>query len=252
MGNHSDILIGLRLGRVDEATLPKAEYDQKYKELMDKRKLLPWGSDAYKQCMKEIESLSKAKAPKTPVSGSGTGKGYKPHKVSVSKADFIDSLETYTAEEGYDMNSILRGVSTNLSTDQVDELKRHIDNVSSALSKASLSSDMTLYRGASLAGLKQSTGVGNFDNLQDLVGKTFQEIGFSSASPTLSTALGYNKGVLLHINLPSGAKAVETTKLLPYSDSIEVTIQHNSLYTITKAEKDKGIIHVYMDYVRAG
>lgn len=166
-----------------------------------------------------------------------------------------EAAEAYTAEIGFEMNKLARGLAIDEKHYDFDEVLGYALNLETALSKASLPKDAAVFRGASFDTAVESTGLSKKEiqaDPQKLVGKTISEMGFMSTSTDAGLAEEYAAGMVYHIKLPAGSQAVLQNSLNPYLDGPEITVNRNSDFKVLAAENKGGNTHVYMEYIRTG
>lgn len=181
-----------------------------------------------------------------------------------SRAEKIEVMELYTAEEGFAMNAYARGDSLepwkNMDFTEKD-IAEYTDKFTQILENERLEEATQVYRGASFDTIIQSTGLTEDQIREDpqlLIGQTITEHGFMSTTSQYSMAEDYAGGnVVMRIDLPEGAKAIDENKYLRGLDGKEVTIQRecdmkiNMAYE-TEDDNRRKIIIVQAEYIDAG
>ena len=119
--------------------------------------------------------------------------------------DEIQTVDSYTGYAHEGINEFLRGGYM----DVPDVTKQQIAELQAAISKSTLTADMTVYRGAD--------GTSWFEGLEP--GSTFSDKAFVSMSKDRDTALGFafqngaQKPVLLELDLPAGTHAIDVADI---------------------------------------
>lgn len=181
-----------------------------------------------------------------------------------SQAEKAEVMELYTAEEGFAMNAYARGDSLepwkNMDFTEKD-IAEYTDKFTQILENERLEEATQVYRGASFDTIIQNTGLTEDQIREDpqlLIGQTITEHGFMSTTSQYSMAEEYAGGnIVMRIDLPEGAKAIDENKYLSGLDGKEVTIQRECDMKINMAyetEDDNGrkIIIVQAEYIDAG
>ena len=91
----------------------------------------------------------------------------------------------------------------NLSPATIEQIKKQVKDIESALDKAALSDNLVLFRGTNA----QNLGI-NVSKLDDLIGKELKENAFMSTTGTKKVAETYADDVVLRIKAPQGTKGV--------------------------------------------
>ena len=156
--------------------------------------------------------------------------------VSDLSQEQINAIVKYTGDDYVNINNSLRGLETATS-----ENKATIEAMQSALNKASLPQDMTLYRGTSTEAL------GNLKNIspEELVGKTFTESGFMSTSTNSAVASGtFSGNMQITIEASTGTHALDISSISQYSNETEILFNAGQEMLITSAESKNGILYI--------
>ena len=139
-------------------------------------------------------------------------------------------------------------------SDPTENIVRDILNIDSALSKASLPIDMTLYRGINKKALRDiisfdKNEFSDFENMykdyKNYEGKVIQDRGFMSTSLRREIGSNFSEDFLLVIDAPKGTPGVYIKNLSHFKPEEEVLIQRESLMRITsvRQENDKTVIY---------
>ena len=149
------------------------------------------------------------------------------NQLSSSQAD---AIQRYTGPDEYkNINNSLRGLEQ-----ATPENSEAISQMKSALDRASLPQDMTLYRGTS------TDSLGALKNLspEELVGKTFTESGFMSTSADYSIARYHFTGNMkMTIHAPQGSQAINISSLSELPHEAEYLFNAGTQMLITSAQK---------------
>lgn len=213
--------------------------------------------DLYEEFMKQFEDgqamVEKEKAPEPEPAA------------EISTKEKVEVMELYTAEEGFAMNAYARGDDISefeYLEHSPEEIAAYTDKFTEILEKERLDEETSVYRGATFDTLTESTGLTEEqirENPELLIGQTITEHGFMSTTPDYETAESYANGnVLMKIDLPEGAKAIDQNEYLGTGlDSKELTIQRDCDMQITKCftdydETGNEIIVIQAEYIDAG
>lgn len=99
-------------------------------------------------------------------------------------------------------NAYLRGETEKYNDAQLAEIKKQVKNIDSAIEKGTIDENLVLYRGVG----SDYLGL-DFDNPEKLVGKSFTDGGFLSATGDKEVAEVYGRGVVLEMQVPEGTHA---------------------------------------------
>lgn len=182
-----------------------------------------------------------------------------------SRTEKVELMELYTAEEGFAMNAYARGEDIS-QFDYLDstpeQIAEYTDKFTQVLENEKLDEEARVYRGMTFDTITESTGLTEEqirNNPELLIGQNITEHGFMSTTPTYSTAESYANGnVVLRLDLPEGAKAIDQNAYLGSGvDSKELTVQrecdiHISMAYATQDEQGRDIILVQAEYIDAG
>lgn len=99
-------------------------------------------------------------------------------------------------------NAYLRGETEKYNNAQLAEIKKQVKNIDSAIEKGTIDENLVLYRGVG----SDYLGL-DFDSPEKLVGKSFIDGGFLSATGDKEVAEVYGRGVVLEMQVPEGTHA---------------------------------------------
>ena len=171
--------------------------------------------------------------------------------------DERESTTLYTTPYYKEMNDQLRYEGSD------PEVQQHIDNVSSAVKKSILPSNMVLYRGAGsnvLGHLLGFDGSGMnsaqmrrhlLQNKDSLTKKVIRDQGFTSTSINKGIASGFaknNDGHLIQINAPEGSHGAYLAPLSDNKREQEVLLDKEQQFKITDIVDDEetGLLKIIM------
>ncbi len=170
----------------------------------------------------------------------GTPKGIQNIEAEV-EGELQWAVRAYTGDFYYqNINNYLRGL---------EELDPSCEGVlailRSILKKAELPESMTLYRGMQKSALNKL--LQSYPNVQELVGKTLAEPAFMSTSSDLGVAQHFSQeGVILVIEAPKGAKAIDISALSEYNDESEYLFDTGQEMLITQVEENEADGRLYL------
>lgn len=160
-----------------------------------------------------------------------------------------ESIYNYSNQGHIKMNESLRNFK------QGDSITKEVKDITAAINKASLPSDMVLHRGCSFDELQSYLNmplfsVKDMDNasLQMCVNRTFTVDQFLSTSAVAHGASKNN--VSLSINAPKGTKALwlsdtkQGKRLSKHGNDFEVLMQRGTSFSISKINKTDGKINI--------
>jgi len=134
-----------------------------------------------------------------------------------------------------------------------------VNNITSAIDKFSLQSDMTLYRGASLSDfnisrLKPGTTILKtpeqiINEFEELNNNGYIDKGFLSTTKDKEKIKQFLADVEIKLKAPKGTKVIDMKQIFPGSNESEVLLQRNINYNITSISYNKqtGIYTVEME-----
>ncbi len=147
-----------------------------------------------------------------------------------------DSLTRYTGNEYRNINNSLRGLET-----ATPENQTAINNIQAAMNKSQMPKNMILYRGSDIAELGD---IGNLST-QDMVGKSFTELAFTSTSTSNQVASGTFSGNLqMRIFAKRGTHALDLSELSHYFGEKEILFGAGQQFTITNANIQNGVLYI--------
>ena len=149
----------------------------------------------------------------------------------------VDAIHRYSGPDEYkNINNSLRGLDK-----ATPENVETINQMKSALNRASLPEDMTLYRGTS------TDSLGALKNLapEDLVGKTFTESVFMSTSADYNIArYSFTSDMNITIHASKGAQALNISSLSELPHEAEYLFNAGTQMLITSASKTGNILFI--------
>ena len=162
-------------------------------------------------------------------------------------AEEKQAITIYTGNDYSKINDFLRGTSKTL--DGVDP--KVLKNLNSALGKAQVPYDMSVYRGTDLLPFDKMykfTPSGGID-ASSLVGQTISDKGFMSTAILESSS--FNKEVLWTINVPAGSNAAYVASLSKYPAEAELLFNSGQSMIISDAVVDSsGKLHLTLDLIK--
>lgn len=168
-----------------------------------------------------------------------------PRGIQDIRADVEEGIQwavrSYTGDTYYrNINNYLRGI------EELDDSSAGVLNtLRSILKRAELPERMTLYRGVHRAALSKL--LQSYPNVQELVGKTIEEPAFMSTSSELGVAQHFaQEGVILVIQAPKGARAIDISALSEYDDESEYLFDVGQEMLITQAEENPADGRLYL------
>lgn len=145
--------------------------------------------------------------------------------------DFEDSVSTdeaksiafYSHTGDKQINSILRsGIAD-------DDIKSYVQDLDNIISRFEVPEDVSLYRGSNLDFLYREF---NINNLEDLLGKSYIDKGYTSTSIILDNAF-LNKDAVFEIKLPGGkGRGAFISSFSRHFDELEFLIKRNTKFKI--------------------
>lgn len=168
-----------------------------------------------------------------------------PRGIQDVRADVEEGIQwavrSYTGDTYYrNINNYLRGIEELDSSSLVV-----LNTLRSILKRAELPERMTLYRGMHRTALSKL--LHSYPNVQELVGKTIEEPAFMSTSSELGVAQHFAQdGVILVIQAPKGARAVDISALSEYDDESEYLFDVGQEMLITQAEENAADGRLYL------
>ena len=145
--------------------------------------------------------------------------------------DFEDSVSTdeaksvafYSHTGDKHINSILR---TGIADDDIKSYVQDLDNI---ISRFEVPEDVSLYRGSNLDFLYREF---NINNLEDLLGKSYIDKGYTSTSIILDNAF-LNKDAVFEIKLPGGkGRGAFISSFSRHFDELEFLLKRNTKFKI--------------------
>lgn len=157
-----------------------------------------------------------------------------------------NSIDFYTKGFDAEINGLLRGKEiTDENTKNIVE--RSIDRLNDAMDNFNIPEEITVFRNIDIIALKD-IGIDE-KNINDLVGKTYTEKGFSSSSLDRSIAESFYKmrkketnreQVIFEINIPKGkSKGLPLWNRSNFKEEQEFLIRSGAKFKIMSAEKDE-------------
>lgn len=216
--------IGLLLVNLREMSETFAENQEKQEEVRD----------LMEQCPEDI-SYALRKMLK------GIPKGIRDIEADV-EGELQWAVRAYTGDFYYkNINNYLRGL------EELDPASEAVLEILKAiLKRAELPETMTLYRGMHRSALNQL--LQSYPNVQELVGKTIAEPAFMSTSSDPGVARHFSQdGVVLVIEAPRGARAIDISALSEYDDESEYLFDTGQEMLITRVEEnaEDGRLYLY-------
>lgn len=145
--------------------------------------------------------------------------------------DFEDSVSTdeaksitfYSHTGDKQINSILRsGIAD-------DDIKSYVQDLDNIISRFEVPEDVSLYRGSNLDFLYREF---NINNLEDLLGKSYIDKGYTSTSIILENAF-LNKDAVFEIKLPGGkGRGAFISSFSRHFDELEFLLKRNTKFKI--------------------
>ena len=145
--------------------------------------------------------------------------------------DFEDSVSTdeaksiafYSHTGDKQINSILRsGIAD-------DDIKSYVQDLDNIISRFEVPEDVSLYRGSNLDFLYREF---NINNLEDLLGKSYIDKGYTSTSIILDNAF-LNKDAVFEIKLPGGkGRGAFISSFSRHFDELEFLLKRNTKFKI--------------------
>lgn len=145
--------------------------------------------------------------------------------------DFEDSVSTdeaksiafYSHTGDRQINSILRsGIAD-------DDIKSYVQDLDNIISRFEVPEDVSLYRGSNLDFLYREF---NINNLEDLLGKSYIDKGYTSTSIILDNAF-LNKDAVFEIKLPGGkGRGAFISSFSRHFDELEFLLKRNTKFKI--------------------
>lgn len=162
-------------------------------------------------------------------------------------AEEKEAIRIYTGNDYTKINNYLRGIAGDL--DGVDP--KVVENLNSALSKAKVPYNMTVYRGTDLfpfEDLYELNWNGGID-CDTLIGKTVSDKAFMSTAILENSS--FNKEVLWTINIPAGSNAAYIASLSKYPAEAELLFNSGQSMVIKEAAVDSsGKLHLTLDLIK--
>lgn len=148
-----------------------------------------------------------------------------------------EALERYTTNEYRNINGSLRGQEIATAENQ-----EAIKQMQSALSKASLGEDMTLYRGSCIEELGSSLqGL----SPEELVGRTYIQQGFMSTSASeLVAKNNFHGNLFVKVLAEKGANGLDISSLSAFPNEAEILFNAGQEMLIEGAEWIDGVLHL--------
>ena len=154
----------------------------------------------------------------------------------------VKAINQYTGDAYWEINRSLRGLG-----EATDANKITIQNAKSALDKASLPEDMTLYRGT------DKVELGNLKDLspEELIGKTFEQPSFMSTSTKNTVAKGTFQGNMhMTIEAPKGSKGMDISSISKYGGTeSEILFQAGSEMIIKDATVVGNVLNIVVEII---
>ncbi|WP_288638738.1 ADP-ribosyltransferase [uncultured Lentilactobacillus sp.] len=143
----------------------------------------------------------------------------------------IKALQYYTGNGYVNINTALRNPNENITK----KINQKINLIKYSIGTFELSSPLTVYRGVSLEGLRQS--LSGVKTIAD--GDQYQDHAFSSTSINKMIAVGFSSKVILKINLPAGYHGAYIDPISENKGEKEYLLKNNTKLITTKIQKVK-------------
>lgn len=149
---------------------------------------------------------------------------------------FVGNCGIWAHNKYRNINNSLRGLET-----ATPENQTAINNIQAAMNKSQMPKNMILYRGSDIAELGD---IGNLST-QDMVGKSFTELAFTSTSTSNQVASGTFSGNLqMRIFAKRGTHALDLSELSHYSGEKEILFGAGQQFTITNANIQNSVLYI--------
>lgn len=153
----------------------------------------------------------------------------------------LRALRYYTGNGYTNINTALRSPNKNIAK----KISQKINLIKYSIGTFKLASPLTVYRGTSLEGLKQSlSGKAIAD------GEQYEDRAFSSTSINKMIATGFSSKVILKINLPEGYHGAYIGPISENKGEEEYLLKNNTKLITTKIQKVKTHTISTMEFVK--
>ena len=164
----------------------------------------------------------------------------------------LNCIKSYTSSYSY-INEPLRKIKYAGIQSNKEKFIDTVKGMTNAINKSQLKENMWFSRGVGQLNVNGTTlnYYSNADDLNQLVGKTFEDQGFVSVSSHKGAGFGEGKGVMMNIYAPKGTKALYVDPISSFKGASEdeTIIQRGYSYKITKAYKENGKIYLDCEVV---
>lgn len=169
----------------------------------------------------------------------------------IGKED-LQHIINYTSSYSF-INEPLRNTTYYGSKSKKGEFVKAVTGMTNAINKSELKENMWVQRGVSKLNINGKTldSYADSEDLQNLVGKTFEDQGFFSASAHKGAKFGSYKSIMLNVYAPKGTKALYVNPISYFKGDSEdeIILQRGYSYKITKAYKEKGTTYFDVEVV---
>lgn len=172
-------------------------------------------------------------------------------------ADQQTALKSYVGNGFRDINLLLREGHVGLYTDDINAVSKSVDNITEAIKGSKIKDNIITHRGTGknlneLFGLPSDTPITK-ENIEQFKGFRFKDKAFGSSSLDLVSANNFSKskGVVEHIFMPKGSKALSVAGISPWSSEYEVLIQRDTTFSLKDAlfDSDGNITDIFIEIV---
>lgn len=164
----------------------------------------------------------------------------------------LDYIKSYTSSYSY-INEPLRKIKYSGLSSNKQKFVDTVKGMTNAINKSELKENMWFTRGVGKLNINGANldYYTNLDDLNKLVGKTFEDQGFVSVSSHKGASFGSSKSVVMNIYAPKGTKALYVDPISNWKGASEdeTIIQRGYSYKITKAYKENGKIYLDCEVV---
>lgn len=172
---------------------------------------------------------------------------------SVTK-DELDAIVDYTMAGYQNINKFLGGKTDGLDAHDILYIKERIEGIDSALSKASIPSNIVVERATNGGRILKSMNAANYNSI---IGKVFIDKAFGSTTTKIAkganlvkAGIDHPNGIKLRIRVPAGSKALSVEHISRFKGEYEILIHRNAKYQIRKYDEANNVLHV--DLLSAG
>jgi hypothetical protein len=163
------------------------------------------------------------------------------------------SIDFYSKGFDADINGLLRGEDLQLDKNRINLVESAVEGLQNAIKEFEIPENIKLYRNISISALKD-LGI-NENNINELIGMTYNEKGFSSTSIDKDVAIMFRnereketkqQQILFEINVSKGKnKGLPIYNKSNFKEEQEVLLKNNSNFRITNVtKKDNGEIYI--------